>query len=127
MIYSFNQLKQESIAIIFSFNVEPPTQLHLLLPLPPIQNKIKCRPTLPYIFFWNSPRHKYQPRCPIEKKMRCFHFFRKFVPVPHSGSHIITKNHSEFRFFFPRADETRKLPYHNKHAWLHKVRLNSPQ
>ena len=45
-----------------------------------------------------------------------------FVPVPHNGSHIIMKNHSEFRFFFPRADETRKLPYHNKHAWLHKVR-----
>jgi hypothetical protein len=34
------------------------------------------------------------------KKMWCFHFFQKFVTVPQNGSHIIMKNHSEFRFFF---------------------------
>jgi hypothetical protein len=60
------------------------------------------------------------------KKNVIFHifFFRKFVPVPHDGSHFIMKNHSEFLLFFPMADETRELPYHNKQTWLHLGRLN---
>ena len=64
---------------------------------------------------------------PDWKKMWCFNFFRKFVPVPHDGSHIIIKNHLEFRLFFPMADETRELPHHNKQAWLHHGRLNFTQ
>jgi hypothetical protein len=43
------------------------------------------------------------------KKPWCFHFFRKFVPVPPNGSHIIMKNHSEFRLFFPMAVEIREF------------------
>jgi hypothetical protein len=46
--------------------------------------------------------------------MRCLNFFRKFVPAPHNGFHIIVKNHSEFRLFFPMSDETRELPSYNK-------------
>ena len=46
--------------------------------------------------------------------MRCLNFFRKFVPAPHNGFHIIVKNHSEFRLFFQMSDETRELPYYNK-------------
>ena len=61
------------------------------------------------------------------KKMRCFLFFRKFVPVPHNGFYIIVKNYSEFWLFFPMWDETRELPYHNKQAWLHPDRLNFTQ
>ena len=56
------------------------------------------------------------------KKMWCFHFFRKFVPILHNGSHIIIKNHSEFRLFFLMEDETRELPHHNKQPWLHHAR-----
>ena len=46
--------------------------------------------------------------------MQCLNFFRKFVPAPHNGFHIIVKNHSEFRLFFPMSDETRELPYYKK-------------
>ena len=42
------------------------------------------------------------------KENAMFKFF------PEIGFHIIVKNHSEFRLFFPISDGTRELPYYNK-------------
>ena len=98
-------------------------------------NIYKCRVIEKYRFYrfcrqkmWKSDKNNINIGPDVRlKKMRCFLFFRKFVPVPHNGFHIIMKNHSEFRLFFPMSDETQELLYHNKQAWLHHGRLNFTQ
>ena len=59
------------------------------------------------------------------KKMRCFHFFPEIRY--HSAKWFSYYNEEPFGIpilLFRCQDETWELPYHNKQAWLHHVRLN---